>query len=1491
MKQTSTYGKRILAFLMVVAMLVVNLPAGTVHAVSVNEDGYIEVRTVAALYNIRNDLTANYILMNDIDLTAATAKGGDWDFMGNGWNPIGSNDIYSNSAFSGEFDGNGHKIIGMRIAGGTMPSGAGAKYVGLFANVTGSVHDLDFENASIVWSKSGYGYIGTVAGMNSGNIYNIHVDTAITSTAGVDNSFGGIVGKSSGTISRCSNTGNVQYEYAYTSGSAIDYNTGAGGIVGNNDKGTVEYCYNTGSIRQYNTASGSEGYVGGICGAGTGTVRDCYNTGAISTSETYYAAGICGGDNAATIKNCYNTGSISSSAQSIAFQTTNAGSSISNCYYLSGMGKSNRGATALIAGQLKLQSSYSGFDFNSIWVMDPNAVYPYPQLRNNVQDLRVIDSITVFAKPFKTEYVYNEKLDLTGGKIQVTYKEQGIEFVEMTADMVSGYNATEPGTQTLTVSYLNHTATFEVVVKEKVYTPIYTIEDLYNIRNDMDGFYILMNDIDLTEATAKGGDWDFNGCGWNPIGSNDVYGDAAFSGELNGNGYKIIGMRIDVSTVPSGTGAVHLGLFANVTGSVHDLTFEDGSISYTYESSEKDRYAGFLAGKASGALIENIACKGGTISLSGGYGGYAYAGGLLGVAQQTTISQCSNSAYIYAKTTGYSYSSYASYAGGMVGKATSNVAIERSFNTGNVTVETKYTDKYCKSNGYAGGICGYQGAITMCYNTGNVKITGVTNPDLVTVYASGICNSGTASQCYNTGTVSHSAIGGTVTNSYYLADSGKSSTGATSLTETQMRISSMYPGFDFTNDWILNAYANHPYPQLRSNIQDLSESAEYVSIVAAPMKTDYLTGDTIDLTGCLVEVKYISGRVETVNATADMLSGYDPETVGEQHVTVTIAGASDYFVINVARRPVVTAIEVISQPDKTEFAIGTAFDFTGAKIKVSYQGGTTEEVPVTVDMTSGGDIRHLGEQTITVNFYGATDTFKVKVVGVTVEKIQLKTLPNKVTYKEGEALDLTGMALTVLMNNGVESEITSGYTISGYSSEPGTHTITITYYTHTVTFDVTVAARQITELVLKAKPTKTEYFSGDELDLTGMMVVATYDNGDIVVAENYTVSGYDGTPGRKTVVINVEGKVVAFPVNVIERVITDFAITSYPAKLSYIENESLSTDGLVVMATYNDGATVQVTDYEVVGFSSNPGTHTLSVVFGGWVESFDIEVAAKEMTKLVVTPPIKLSYYLGEEFDSAGLVVTACYNNGQQFDVNDYDMTGFDSNTAGTKTITVTYGGMSSSFAISVNERSEIKTEGSFTVANKEARLGEQVVVPVTVSKNTGLAGLVHTLSFDKTALKLVKVEFQGDYANGTMVLNEEKLDEGLLTVLWFSDYDVVSDGVVYNLTFEVLETAADGVTDVKIEFQNNGNANVSGENVIFKPNDGSVEVKSYWLGDLNGDRLYKMVDLVMLAQYVAGFEMELSAKQLLSADVNEDTIIDIHDVVLLNQWLLEQDA
>ena len=62
--------------------------------------GYIGIYTAQDLDNIRNNLSGNYIIMNDIDLSV-------W---GN-WYPIGVAD----SSFTGELDGNGYIVKNMRI--------------------------------------------------------------------------------------------------------------------------------------------------------------------------------------------------------------------------------------------------------------------------------------------------------------------------------------------------------------------------------------------------------------------------------------------------------------------------------------------------------------------------------------------------------------------------------------------------------------------------------------------------------------------------------------------------------------------------------------------------------------------------------------------------------------------------------------------------------------------------------------------------------------------------------------------------------------------------------------------------------------------------------------------------------------------------------------------------------------------------------------------------------------------------------------------------------------------------------------------------------------------------------------------------------------------------------------------------------------------------------------------------------------------------------
>ena len=520
------------------------------------------------------------------------------------------------------------------------------------------------------------------------------------------------------------------------------------------------------------------------------------------------------------------------------------------------------------------------------------------------------------------------------------------------------------------------------------YIEVRTVEDLYNIRNDLTANYILMNDIDLTAATAKGGDWDFMGNGWNPIGSGDIYGNNEFSGKFNGNGHTISGLRIELVNVPDGmTSVPYVGLFSSVSGHIYDLKVVGGSISANYNvyTDHTDNYSGrigSIAGKCSGTLtdvhVDNYV-----------EGQWSYAiGGLVGeLATGGLVDLCSNQGEIKSRENSYKYYSYV---GGIAGVVRQGI-VSKTYNSG--LILGIYSSNQCP---YVGGIAGWingtsstQASIKDSYNAGNVVIYRSSTSEYLIgeLYRNGIAYLGsyaTITNCYNSaiayygiGYNNHSSV--TISSAYYISG-GVNSNGATSLTASQMKIQSMYAGFDFENTWIMSPTANYPYPQLRSNPQDLTEKVDYVTVVAWPNKMEYYVGEELDLTGCEVLVEYASGEMEFITPTADMLSGYNMNTLGSQTVTVTVNGVSDSFEITVVERPAVTSLELVSGPDRTTFTIATSFDFTGAVVKATYADGSTEIVPVTMDMTSGGNIRKLGTQTITVTYREQTTTFTVTVV-------------------------------------------------------------------------------------------------------------------------------------------------------------------------------------------------------------------------------------------------------------------------------------------------------------------------------------------------------------------------------------------------------------------------------------------------------------------------------------------------------------------------------
>ena len=191
------------------------------------------------------------------------------------------------------------------------------------------------------------------------------------------------------------------------------------------------------------------------------------------------------------------------------------------------------------------------------------------------------------------------------------------------------------------------------------YTPIYTAEDLRNIEKDMNASYLLMNDIDLTEATGENGQYNYEGLGWMPIGSdwNGATGTRTdFNGVLDGNGHTIKGMRISISDgnpawaqITDMYGDYHnIGLFSVVTGKVMNLNLEsmDIVINCTSENTPVLQVGG-ISGVNDGEII--YCATSGKINI------VTYptvnVGGIFGRSfNSPTVKYCSNNANIYCES-------------------------------------------------------------------------------------------------------------------------------------------------------------------------------------------------------------------------------------------------------------------------------------------------------------------------------------------------------------------------------------------------------------------------------------------------------------------------------------------------------------------------------------------------------------------------------------------------------------------------------------------------------------------------------------------------------------------------------------------------------------------------------------------------------------------------------------------------------------------------
>lgn len=170
-------------------------------------------------------------------------------------------------------------------------------------------------------------------------------------------------------------------------------------------------------------------------------------------------------------------------------------------------------------------------------------------------------------------------------------------------------------------------------------------------------------------------------------------------------------------------------------------------------------------------------------------------------------------------------------------------------------------------------------------------------------------------------------------------------------------------------------------------------------------------------------------------------------------------------------------------------------------------------------------------------------------------------------------------------------------------------------------------------------------------------------------------SNTDASIALKYEVFLIEGQTLF--VNVIQR----------PTNSSYTGTSSIADGKTATNLNISVSSTVPISI-----LVKNAGVSQI-VSYEKFVDKSVVQIAISKVPK-------KTRYYQGELFDRTGLVVSRIYDDGTSETTTDYELSGFDSSSAGTKVITVTASGKTATFEITVSEAS-ITTISVTTMPNK----------------------------------------------------------------------------------------------------------------------------------------------------------------------------------------------
>lgn len=161
------------------------------------------------------------------------------------------------------------------------------------------------------------------------------------------------------------------------------------------------------------------------------------------------------------------------------------------------------------------------------------------------------------------------------------------------------------------------------------------------------------------------------------------------------------------------------------------------------------------------------------------------------------------------------------------------------------------------------------------------------------------------------------------------------------------------------------------------------------------------------------------------------------------------------------------------------------------------------------------------------------------------------------------------------------------------------------------------------EIEIASMPSKTEYYIGEMLDTSGLVLNVVNPDGSVETVTGGFVCNPTvfETSGVQEVTVNYEGLSCSFKVSVLKASLSKITVNTLPKKTVYQVGETFDKTGMTVNVTYSSGKVAVVS----AGFSCEPtkfnsvGVQTVTVHYGNKTCTFEVEVIERDLTATYIS--------------------------------------------------------------------------------------------------------------------------------------------------------------------------------------------------------------------------------------------------------------------------------